>query len=138
VSTIRRGATPLDRVAVGWGGLAASVGLMAGAGRDWPARLAASAASFLLGGLLAGVRAGGRRRLHALCAGVLAYVIDAAFVAAAAVIDGIGGPNGPDLFPGGLRDWVLAAVWSLGFALVGGIIADGLLRPAGARGNRTL
>ena len=43
----------LDLIAAVWGGLIASIGLMAGSGRDWPARLTAAALSFGLGGFLA-------------------------------------------------------------------------------------
>ncbi len=60
------GTARLDMIAVVWGGLVASIGLMAGAGRDWPVRLAAAALSFAIGGFLAGVRAAARRPMHAV------------------------------------------------------------------------
>jgi hypothetical protein len=123
----------LDLVAVAWGGLVASIGLMAGAGRDWPARLTAAALSFGLGGFLAGVRAAARRPLHAVAAWVAAYVIDACFVALARVIEGLGGPDAPRLVAGGGRAWLISAIWALGFALLGGLIANSWLRPAGRR-----
>jgi hypothetical protein len=111
----------------------ASIGLMAGAGRDWPARLAAAALSFCLGGFLAGVRAAARRPVHAAAAWVAAYVIDACFVLLARVIDGFGGPDAPELVAGGGRDWVLAALWALAWALLGGVVANTWLRPASSR-----
>lgn len=123
-----------DLIAAAWGGLVASIGLMAGAGRDWPARLTAAALSFGLGGFLAGVRAAARRLFHAFAAWVAAYVIHACFVLLALVIERLGGPDAPDLVAGGRRDWLIAALWALAFALLGGIIANSWLRPAGRRG----
>jgi hypothetical protein len=133
VVPITAGSRPLDGVAVGWGALAASIGLMIGSGRDWPLRLAITAAFFTLGGLLAGVRAVSRRRLHALAAGVAAYVIDGAFVGLAALIAPIDDLDAPDLIPGGLGRWAVTALWSLAFAFLGGLAADAWLRPAPRR-----
>jgi hypothetical protein len=62
---------------------------------------------------------------------VAAYVIHACFVLLARIIQRFGGPDAPDLVPGGGRDWVIAALWALAFALLGGIIANAWLRPAG-------
>ena len=76
----------LDMIAVVWGGLVASIGLMAGAGRDWPARLIVAALSFAVGGFLAGVRAANRRILHAFAAWFAAYVIHACFIALARLV----------------------------------------------------
>jgi hypothetical protein len=123
----------LDLIAAAWGGLVASLGLMAGAERDWPARLTAAALSFGLGGFLAGVRAAARRPFHAFAAWVAAYLIYACFVLLARVIEGLGGPGAPELVGGGGRDWAIAAAWALAFALLGGIIANSWLRPAGRR-----
>jgi len=114
--------------------LVASIGLMAGAGRDWPARLTAAALSFGLGGFLAGVRAAARRPMHAVAAWAIAYVIHACFVALAHVIELLGGPDAPALVAGTGADWVVAAGWALIFALLGGVIANSWLRPAGRRG----
>lgn len=123
----------LDTVAVGWGGLAASLGLMLGASRDTPARLAIAGASFLVGGFLAGVRAEARRALHGLAAGVTGYVVHTVFVALARLIDAIGGPGAPALLPGSRAQWALAAGCALALALIGGILAGTWLRPAGQR-----
>jgi len=128
--------TRLDLVAVGWGGLAASLGLLVGSGRDWPLRLAIAAVAFAVGGLLAGVRAGSARRLHALAAGVGGYVIYAVFVILAGLIDALGGPAAPAMARGGAQRWGLAAAWALAFALVGGMVAGLMLRPAGRRRRR--
>ena len=123
----------LDLIAAAWGGLVASIGLMAGSGRDWPARLTAAALSFALGGFLAAVRAAARRPFHAFAAWVAAYVIHACFVLLARVIEGLGGPDAPSLVPGGRTEWLIAAAWALAFALLGGIIANSWLRPASSR-----
>ena len=90
-------------MAAAWGGLVASIGLMAGSGRDWPARLTAAALSFGLGGFLAGVRAAARRPLHAFGAWVAAYVIFACFVLIARIIEWFGGPDAPELVAGAGR-----------------------------------
>jgi hypothetical protein len=123
-------------IAVVWGGLVASIGLMAGAGRDWPARLAAAAFSFAIGGFLAGVRADSRRPTHAVAAWAAAYVIHGCFIALAGLIDVLGGPPSPPLFAGGGSDWLIAAGWAFSFALLGGAIANSWLRPAGRRSQR--
>ena len=123
----------LDLIAAAWGGLVASIGLMAGSGRDWPARLTAAALSFGLGGFLAAVRAAARRPFHAFAAWVAAYVIYACFVLLAGVIEALGGPDAPSLVPGGRTEWLIAAVWALAFALLGGVIANSWLRPASGR-----
>jgi hypothetical protein len=123
----------LDLIAAAWGGLVASVGLMAGAQRDWPARLVAAALSFGVGGFLAGVRAATRRPSHAVAAWVAAYVIHACFVALASIIDAAGGPEAPPLVAGDGRDWLFAAAWALAFALAGAMIANYWLRPARRR-----
>jgi hypothetical protein len=123
----------LDLIAVVWGGLAASIGLMAGAGREWPARLAISALSFAVGGFLAGVRAAGRRVAHAVGAWVAAYAIHACFVALAKVIDAFGGPDAPPLVAGSGEQWLYALGWALLMALAGGLVANSWLRPTGRR-----
>ena len=120
-------------IAVGWGGLAASVGLMTGAGRDMPVRLAIAGASFFVGGFLAGVRAAATRPLHGLAAGIAAYAIHAVYALLARLIDAFGGPDAPALAPGTRNEWLLAAAWALAVALLGGIIAGTWLRPAGQR-----
>lgn len=123
----------LDLIAVVWGGLAASIGLMAGAGRDWPARLALAAVSFAVGGFLAGVRAAGRRIAHAIGAWAAGYAIHACFIALATAIDALGGPEAPPLVAGAGARWLYALGWSFLMALAGGLVANSWLRPAGRR-----
>jgi len=125
--------TRIDLIPIVWGGLAASIGLMAGAGRDWPARLGAAALSFGIGGFLAGVRAAGRRIVHAIGAWVAGYAIHAGFIALATVIDLAGGPSAPHLIPGSGTQWLYALGWAFLVALAGGLVANSWLRPVGRR-----
>lgn len=123
----------VDPIPVAWGGLVASVGLMSGAGRDWPVRLAVAVLTFGVGGFLSGVRASSRRPAHAFAAGLVGYAIHACFVALAHVIDVLGGPDAPAIAPGTGREWVTAAAVALAAALAGGMVAHSWLTPAGPR-----
>lgn len=122
-------------VAVGWGGLIASIGLMAAGGRDLAVRLLVAAAFFLLGGFLAGVRSSQRRALHAIAAGVCAFVIFAVWVGLASAIAPFVDPDAPKLLPGGTGRTGAVALWALAFAALGGMLAGSWLRP-GQRGKR--
>lgn len=126
----------IDGIATGWGGLVASLGLMAGAGRDWPVRLAATGISFGLGGFLAGVRAEARRPAHGLAAAAAGHLLYALFVGVTRLIDVLGGPDAPALFPGTAPQSLLVAAWSLAVAGAGGAVAGTWLRPAGAQRSR--
>lgn len=121
-------------IAVGWGGLVASIGLMAASGRELAVRLLVSAGLFLLGGFLAGVRAALRRPLHAAAAGVVAHAIFALFVAIAAAIAPFVDPDAPELLAGGAVRTGAVALWALAFATLGGLLAGSWLRP-GHRGR---
>lgn len=138
VRPIRTSATAarIDGIAMTWGGLVASVGLMVGTERDWPGRLIATALSFGVGGFLAGVRAEARRPVHGAAAAVAAHLLYGAFVAAARIIDALGGPDAPAFLPGSAGAWLVTLGWSLAFATAGGAVAGSWLRPAG--GQRTL
>lgn len=127
----RRAPSRLDPIAATWGGLVAAVGLMAGTGRDWPLRLTAAAVAFALGGFLAGVRASARRPAHALAAAVVGYLLHAVYVALTRIVDAFAGPDPPALAPDGTRAWLFSAAWALVFSLIGGLIANSWLRPAG-------
>lgn len=127
----RRAPSRLDPIAATWGGLVAALGLMAGAERDWPLRLTAAALAFGLGGFLAGVRASARRPAHALAAAVVGYLLHAVYVALTRVVDAFAGPDPPAFAPDSTNAWALAAGWALVFALIGGLIANSWLRPAG-------
>lgn len=121
-------------VAVGWGALVASIGLMAASGRDLAVRLLVAAAFFLLGGFLAGVRASQRRPLHAVAAAVAAHVLFAVFVGLAMFISTFVDREAPDLFAGGAARTGAVALWALAFATLGGLLAGSWLRP-GHRGK---
>jgi hypothetical protein len=124
----------IDMVAVGWGGLFASIGLMAAGGRELAVRLLVAAAFFLLGGFLAGVRSSQRRALHAVCAGLCAFVIFAVWVGLASIIAPFVDPDAPKLFAGGAARTGAVALWALAFAALGGMLAGSWLRP-GRRGQ---
>lgn len=126
----------IDLIAAAWGGLAGAIGLMVGSGRDWPLRLLAAAVGFGLGGFLSGVRASSRRMAHAVVAWVAAYVIHAAFIALAGVIDALGGPDAPALVPGGAGAWLVACLWALAWSLAGAVLVNRWLTPGGGRGGR--
>ena len=98
-----------------------------------PVRLLAVAATFLLGGFLAGVRSAARRPVHGLAAGVAAHAVYVAFVALAALIATVAEPAPPDLVPGGAGRTGVALLWGLAFAVMGGLLAGSWLRPAGRR-----
>jgi hypothetical protein len=125
----------IDPIAAAWGGLAGAIGLMAGSGRDWPARLAITAVAFGLGGFLAGVRAMGRRLAHAVASWVAAYAIHTAFILLATAIDIFGGPDAPALLAGGASAWGIAAGWALLWSLAGAMLVNRWLAPAGRRRN---
>ena len=42
----------------------------------------------------------------------------------------------PTLLAGGGSDWLIAAGWAFAFALLGGVVANSWLRPAGRRSPR--
>jgi hypothetical protein len=126
----------IDPIAAAWGGLAGSIGLMVGSGRDWPARLLITAVAFGIGGFLSGVRAMARRLAHAVAAWVAAYAIHATFIVLATAIDIGGGRDAPALAPGGASAWAIAAGWALLWALVGAMLVNRWLAPAGRRRRR--
>jgi hypothetical protein len=121
----------LEAVAAGWGGVVAAIGLMVGVGRDWPVRLAVVGLGFLVGGFLAGVRAGDNRMRHAFGAAVAGFLLYGAFVVLAWLAHGIGSsPEPPGLVPDGANEPVVTAAWAVLAALVGGAVAQAALRPS--------
>jgi len=128
-------------VAVGWGGLVASIGLMVAGDRDLSVRLVTVAAAFVLGGFLAGVRATVARPLHGIVAGVAGHAIYVVFVGLASAIAVVADPEPPELLPGGAARTGAVALWALAFAVLGGLLAGSWLRPAGGgsarRGSRS-
>jgi hypothetical protein len=116
-------------MAVGWGGLIASIGLLVGAERGDLTRALAVAAAFTIGGFLAGVRAEVLRPLHAALAAVAAYAFHAVFVVFGHLASVLGGPTSPSFVPGATRTWVLTACLGLVASMIGGGIAMSWLRP---------
>jgi len=118
-------------MAVGWGGLAASIGLLVTTNAGEGARLIAVVVSFFVGGFLAGVRATDLRTVHAALAAVMGYVFNAIFVIFAEVADLLGGPDSPGFMPGANGTWGLTALVGLALAVIGGTVAANWLRPQG-------
>lgn len=121
-------------MAVGWGGLIAAIGLLAGAERGDITRVVAVVVAFLVGGFLAGVRAEVLRPLHAALAAIAAYAFHAVFVVVGHLASVIGGASSPSFVPGSTRTWLLTALLGLVAALAGGAVAMIWLRPQS--GNR--
>ena len=116
-------------MAVGWGGLIAAIGLLAGAERGDLVRVVAIGAAFLLGGFLAGVRAEILRPLHAALAAVAANAFYAFFVVIGHLASVLGGPSSPSFIPGTTRAWLLTVLFGVVIAMVGGGVAMAWLRP---------
>jgi len=126
----------MDLIGASWGGVVASIGLLAGSGRDLPVRLGALALAFVVGGFIGGARARGKRLRHVAVAFVVAYVIYAVFIGLAHVIHRVGGPTPPELVPTDDDQQALMAVgWSAAFMLIGAGVAASMLRGRG-RGRR--
>lgn len=121
--------TRLEGMAVGWGGLIASIGLLIGAERGDLTRAVAVAVAFTIGGFLAGVRAERLRPLHAALAAVAAYAFHAVFVVFGHLASVLGGPASPSFVPGETRTWALTSFLGLVAAMIGGGIAVAWLRP---------
>lgn len=116
-------------MAVGWGGLIAAIGLLAGAERGDITRTTAVVAAFLLGGFLAGVRAEVLRPMHSLVAAFAAYAFHAVFVVFGQLASVFGGPSAPGFVPGPTRTWLLTALLGVAAAIAGGLLASTWLRP---------
>jgi hypothetical protein len=119
----------IEWMAVGWGGLAAAIGLLATSSTGEGVRLGVVGVSFLVGGFLAGVRAEELRALHAALAAAAGYLFYAVFVLFATLADALGGPTSPGFLPGENATWGLTALVGLTFAVIGGVLASYWLRP---------
>ncbi len=123
----------LEPMAVGWGGLVASIGLLVGAERSNVTRGIILALTFVFGGFLAGIRAEDLRPVHGILAAIAGYAFYSLFVVVGHLVDVAGGPAAPDFMPGTNRDWWLSAAIGAGAALVGAVLAGAWLRPQGER-----
>lgn len=111
-------------MAVGWGGLAGTIGLAASAAAPLWARAVAVIGAFLLGGFLAGVRTLDHRALNAAGAWVFGWVLWGAICTILAFIAAFGGPGDPEFAPGTDGAALLIAAGSLLAAVAGGLAAD--------------
>jgi hypothetical protein len=126
----------IEPMAVGWGGLVASIGLLAGAERSTVTRLVIIVVTFAFGGFLAGVRAEELRAVHGIFAAIAAYLFYGLFVVVGHVVDFAGGPDAPEFMPGPNREWWIAAAVGMGAAFVGAAVAAAWLRPQGEQRRR--
>ncbi len=127
---------PIEALAIGWGGLFASIGLLIAAEWDPIPRAVAVAVTLGVGGFLAAVRAEERRALHSAAAAVAAYGFHAVFVLLGHGVALLGGPDAPHWAPGENRQWGYTALTALVAALVGGFLASTWLRPQTPRRRR--
>lgn len=126
----------LEPMAVGWGGLIASIGLLVGAERSTVTRLLIIAVTFAFGGFLAGIRAEELRAVHGIFAAIAAYLFYSLFVVVGHLVDFLGGPDAPEFMPGPNQDWWLAAAIGMVAAFVGAGVAAAWLRPQGEQRRR--
>lgn len=120
---------PLEPVAVGWGGLLGGAALVSGAALASPLGPVIAVGGCLAGGFMTGIRAQGRRVVHALLTGVIALGFYLAFIVLAAAAGFLGvAADTPPLVPDG-GAW--PAIFPIGIlvAVTGGAIADRMLRP---------
>jgi hypothetical protein len=126
----------IDPIAATWGGLVGGIGLVVAGPRELGVRIMIVVIAGVIAGFLTGVRAIRHRLANAATAWLVANLFYVAFVVAANVVHWITGhQHAPALLPGGLRRWALVTLISLAATLVGGGIANSLLRPASRRSN---
>ena len=126
----------LEPMAVGWGGLIASIGLLVGAERSTVTRLLIVAVTFAFGGFLAGIRAEDLRAVHGIFVAIAAYLFYGLFVVVGHLIDFAGGPDAPEFMPGPNREWWLTAAVGAVAAFIGAGVAAAWLRPQGEQRRR--
>ena len=126
----------LDPIAAAWGGLIGGIGLVVAGPRELALRVLIVVGVGVVAGFLTGVRAIRNRVLNAFAAWVAANVFYWAFaIVATGVHTATGRGHSPAFLPGGLRTWSAVTAVSLAATLVGGAIANGLLRSAGRRSH---
>jgi hypothetical protein len=137
VTVLNRSSRPrrVDAIAATWGGLVGGIGLIVAGPRDLALRIAIVVVAGCIAGFLTGMRAIRNRFSNAVAAWAIANILYVAFVIAAAGVHLITGPHAPALDPGGLKLWGEVTLISLVATLVGGSLANSLLRPAGRRSN---
>ncbi len=111
-------------MAVGWGGLIGTIGLVASSGSALWVRAAAVIGAFLVGGFLSGVRTLDRRALNAVAAWVFGWLLWGVIWVVLAIVAALGGPADPEFAPGTGGAALLIAAGSLLAAVVGGLAAE--------------
>jgi hypothetical protein len=111
-------------MAVGWGGLVGTIGLVASAGSPLWVRALVIPVAFLVGGFLSGVRTLDHRPLNATAAWVAGWLLWAFICLVLAVVSALGGPDDPEFAPGGDAASLGTAAASLLAAVVGALAAD--------------
>ena len=137
VTALNRSSRPrrIDAIAATWGGLVGGIGLIVSGPRELPVRIAIVLIVGCVAGFLTGVRAIRNRVANAAAAWAIANILYVAFVAAATVVHQINGRHAPAFAPGGLARWTEVTLIGLVATIVGGGIANSLLRPASRRSN---
>ena len=126
----------IDPIAATWGGLVGGIGLVVAGPRELAVRIVIVGVVGVIAGFLNGVRAIRHRFANAAAAWLVANVFYVAFVIAATVVHWVTGHrHAPAFLPGGLPRWTLVTLISLAATLIGGGIANSLLRPASRRSN---
>jgi hypothetical protein len=124
----------LDPIAAAWGGLIGGIGLIVAGPRDTGLRIVIVVAVGIVAGFLTGMRASRHRVLNAFAAWVVANVFYSAFVVVAgAVHAATGRGRTPELLPGGAETWGLVTAIGLVATLLGGVIANAMLRSTSRR-----
>lgn len=85
-------------------------------------RLGVVAATFGLGGLLAGLRSPGRRILHAAAAAAMGLLVHFGFVLLTRLASLVGAPDGASVAQDGSAGWLKLAIWCLAWAMAGGLV----------------
>jgi len=126
----------IDPIAAAWGGLVGGIGLVVAGPRELGIRIVIVVVAGVLSGFLTGVRAIRHRIANAFAAWIVANVFYFAFVIAASMVHWITGrQHAPAFLPGGFGRWLVITLISLAATLIGGAIANTLLRPASRRSN---
>lgn len=124
----------IDPIAAAWGGLTGGIGLVVAGPREFALRVLIVVGVGVVAGFLTGMRAIRHRVLNAFAAWVAANVFYWGFVVVASLVHtATGRGHSPAFLPGGLRTWGIVTAVSLVATLVGGVIANGLLRSARRR-----
>jgi hypothetical protein len=138
VTALKLSARPrrIDPMAAAWGGLVGGLGLVIAGPRELTIRIMIVVIAGVISGFLTGVRAIRHRIANAFAAWVVANLFYFAFVIAASIVHWLTGrQHAPAFLPGGIQRWLTITLVGLIATLIGGGIANTLLRPASRRSN---